>query len=159
MPRNSALPHVPLSPEDYVLESYDDRGGDRRYGFIYFETPNFDGQDVRMGYISGAWSEEAEADEKLHDTERYQPYIFTGNWGEPTFHHIIAAWDACVKYDFPGFKDYADAHPDSIRWMNGGELVAGDRFLLTLAGNRERQAYLRATRGSRPDGRRTASAK
>ena len=154
MPRVDSL--VPTAPEDYVLSHYDDRGGSKSHGFIYFVTPNFAGQDVRMGYISGDWSEEAEADESLHDSKRYQPYIFTGNWGEPNFHHVVAAWDACVKYDFPGFKDYADAHPDSIRWMNGADLVSADRFFLNLAGNKERQTWLRSTRGLRADARRRA---
>lgn len=136
-----------------VVSHCDNRGFDSDpYGFVYFEdtvaSVNFDGQDVRMGYMSGAYDPEAEsAVERIHDTLRYKPYVFTGNWGEPTYAHIIQAWDFCVANGLPGFREYHEVTDGQlIRWMNGSEFILADRTTLEFAAIRERQAALRARR-------------
>lgn len=118
------------------------------YGFIYLETPNYDGHDVRMGWIGGSYDPGKEDDESLHVVARYCPYVFTGNWGEPTYHQVVAAWDYAVKQGLPGFAEYAAERPHDVRWMNGDDFINADRFTLELTGNRERQTALKHRRGA-----------
>lgn len=138
-------PLLPLSPKDVKVEGAQSRG--LNVGFIYMESPNYEGQDVRLGYVGGEYNEVAEDDETKHEVDRYAPYVFIGNWGEPTFHQIIAAWDYAVKIGIPGFAEYQrDYGPDTVRWMNGGTFLASDRFTLEMAGNKERQKALATLR-------------
>lgn len=138
-----------ITPLDVKASHRDNRGDDEHhYGFVYFddEYPNYDGQDVRVGYMGGTYDPDAEQDASLHSVERYSPYVFNANWGEATFSHIIAAWDLLVATDTEGFAEYAIDNPDTIRWMNGNEFIPADRATLELAAAQERNAALRRRR-------------
>jgi hypothetical protein len=95
-----------LTLEQLVRESTVENRGDpdNPYGAVYFQQPNYEGQQVRVGYVSN--------DDGA--------YIFTMNWGEPTYWHLIAAWDLLVIHDVRGFRKL-DAAQAQIRWKNGWE--------------------------------------
>lgn len=147
----TASSHSLITPLEVRASHFDDRGG---VGFVYFnDFPNYADQEVRMGWIGGPFSEENEDNPSNSSTIRYQPYVFTGNWGEPNFSHIIEAWSFMVRVDrLPkyngslGFADYAASNPDTIRWMNGSDFVGADHFTLTRAAVKERNDALRYRR-------------
>lgn len=142
-----------LTPLDVTVSHGDERTGDtiRPYGFVYFieEHTNYDGQDVRVGFIGGRYDPEKEASFGLHETQRYAPYVWNANWGLPTFAQLVAAWDWLVENRVPGFAEYAADYPDVVRWMNGDDFISADRFTLELAAVKERQSALIRTRAHR----------
>lgn len=137
-------------PDPRCEISHADNRGDKKhqFGFIYFARENYGGQDVRMGYMGGKYDPAQEADTSLHDVDRYSPYVFTGNWGEPSWYQIKAAWEFCVENEIEGFAEYAAEHPNDVRWMNGGEYHAIDKAMLEIVALREHQSELRKSRRS-----------
>lgn len=126
---------------------FENRGSaDNPFGFVYFKAPNYLGQDVRMGYIGGIATDPN--DTKAHNTKRYAPYVFTGNWGEPTYWHIMAAWDHLVEQGVLGFPEAHAADADIIRWMNGGEWIPCSRMILEKIAERERRQAMKRARAA-----------
>lgn len=140
-----ARPRVQLPSAEPKVSHYDARGDeDEPFGFVYFSegSENYDGLEVRVGYVSGKYDAVKEADKSAQPAGRFQPYVFCGNWGEPTWHQIIAAWDALADAGVAGFKEYRDAHPDQVRFMNSSGndgFILCDRASLEMAGFKERQ--------------------
>lgn len=129
--------------------THDERiGPDFPVGFVYFEEPNYEDQQVRVGYVSNPATE---ADNPTaHPVQRFGPYVFAANWGEPTYFHLIAAWDYLVAHEVGAFAVVAEAAPDTVRWMNGygGEnFILADRRLLTVAAEKERNKALKKRSG------------
>lgn len=129
---------------------HDERMGPDPVGFVYFDEPNYEDKDVRVGYISSR-ATAAEGDKHAHPVERFAPYIFPGNWGEPTFFHLIAAWDYLVAAEV-GQIAAVNAEEESrwpvIRWMNGwDDLILADRHLMLTAAEKERKKALRKRSG------------
>lgn len=127
---------------------FENRSGnsDKPFGYVYFEVGNYLGQDVRMGYIGGTASKPD--DTSAHPTERYAPYVFTANWGEPTYYHIIAAWEFLVEEGVAGFVESHLADSDVIRWMNGGDWIPSSRMILEKIAERERKQAMRRARAA-----------
>ena len=142
MPRTIMPPAIPPKTSAYI-----DARGDGSYGYIQFDdeiAPNFAGQEVRLGYIAGKATAD-EKDESAHPTARHSPYVFIGNWGEPTFGQILIAWMVAVER-IPGF-DHVD--PNTVRWMNGGEFVTTPTEVMELLAERERKSSLAVARSAR----------
>lgn len=129
--------------------THDERiGPDFPVGFVYFEEPNYEDQQVRVGYVSNPATE---ADNPTaHPVQRFGPYVFAANWGEPTYFHLIAAWDYLVAHEVGAFAVVAAEAPGTVRWMNGygdENFILADRRMMTVAAEKERNKALKQRSG------------